>query len=134
MIERVHHIDFVVRNLDEAVAKYSQILGRNPRTRERLEYRGVELARFEVGKLWIILVQPIRDDSPVKAFLDQHGEGFFHIAYKVKDVVAEAQRIKGSGVRLVNEEPRPGVEGWKLIDLAMEDTAGVLTQLIEEDG
>ena len=132
MVERVHHIDFVVRDLDEAVAKYSQILGRKPRAREQLEYRGVELARFEVGDIWIILVQPIRDDSPVRAFLDQHGEGFFHIAYKVTDVVEEAQRIKDSGVRLVNVAPRPGVEGWKLIDLAMEDTAGVLTQLIEE--
>jgi methylmalonyl-CoA/ethylmalonyl-CoA epimerase len=133
MIERVHHIDFVVRNLDEATARYSRILGREPSARERLEDRGVELVRFEVGNIWIILVQPVRDDSPVKDFLDKHGEGFFHIAYKVKNVVEEAERIKSSGVRLINEEPRAGVEGWKLIDLAMEDTIGVMTQLIEED-
>ena len=134
MIGSIHHIDFVVRDLDKAAAQYAQILGVEPKSREHLEHRGVDLVRFRIGDIWIILVQPVRDDSPVQAFLDEHGEGFFHIAYKVEDLVKEAQRIKNSGVHIVNEEPRAGVEGWKLIDLAMEDTSGVLTQLIEEEG
>jgi len=133
MVRRVHHIDFVVRDLDAATARYSQILGVAPRAREKLDSRGVELVRFEVGDLWIILVRPVRPDSPVQAFLDRYGEGFFHIAYQVDDVAAEAARLAGEGVRLVNATPRRGVEGWKLIDLEIDDTFGVTTQLAEED-
>ncbi len=77
MVERVHHIDFVVRDLDAATARYSSILGVEPRSREELPDRGIHLVRFEVGGIWIILVQPVRDDSPVRAFLDRYGEGFY---------------------------------------------------------
>ena len=133
MIKRAHHIDFVVRDLDRAAVRFATVFGVEPRERERLEDRGVELVRFEIGNLWIILVQPIRDDSPVQAFLDKHGEGFFHIAYKVDDVEAEAERLESEGIRLMNRVPRLGVEGWKLIDIEMEDTFGIYTQLIQED-
>jgi methylmalonyl-CoA epimerase len=133
VIKRAHHVDFVVRDLDRAAARFATVFGVEPRERERLEDRGVELVRFELGNLWIILVQPIRDDSPVQAFLDKHGEGFFHIAYKVDDVEAEAERLESDGIRLMNRVPRLGVEGWKLIDIEMEDTFGVYTQLIQED-
>jgi len=53
--------------------------------------------------------------------------------YQVDDVAAEAARLAGEGVRLVNATPRRGVEGWKLIDLEIDDTFGVTTQLAEED-
>jgi methylmalonyl-CoA/ethylmalonyl-CoA epimerase len=134
MVRRAHHIDFVVRDLDSAVERYASILGVDPLPREKLEDRGVELVRFEVGNLWIILVQPVRDDSPVQAFLDQHGEGFFHIAYQVDDVEGLAARLEDEGIRLVNRVPRLGVEGWKLVDIEMGETFGVYTQLVEEDG
>ena len=130
MVERVHHIDFVVRDLDAATARYSSILGVEPRSREELPDRGIHLVRFEVGGIWIILVQPVRDDSPVRAFLDRYGEGFFHIAYKVDDLDQEAERLAGEGVKL--GQPRRGVEGWKLLDIDMGETFGAYSQLVEE--
>jgi methylmalonyl-CoA/ethylmalonyl-CoA epimerase len=132
MVRRVHHIDFVVRDLEEATARYARVLGIEPGPRERLEDRGVELVRFRLGEVWIILVQPVRRDSPVRAFLDEHGEGFFHIAYRVDDVAAEAARLRGQGVRLATDSPRRGVEGWRLVDVDMSETCGVYTQLVEE--
>lgn len=133
MVRRVHHIDFVVRDLDAAAARYTTILGIKPTARESLENRGIDLVRFEVGSVWIILVQPVEPDSPVQDFLDQYGEGFFHIAYEVEDVTAEAERLSVAGVGLANQTPRLGVEGWKLIDIQMDDTYGVYTQLAEQD-
>ncbi len=131
-VQRAHHIDFVVRDLDAAAARFQSILGVEPLPRERLEDRGVELVRFELSNLWIVLVQPVTPDSPVQTFLDKHGEGFFHIAYKVGDVEAAAERLEDEGIGLVNRIPRLGVEGWKLVDLKMDETFGVYTQLIEE--
>lgn len=132
MIRRAHHIDFVVRDLDDAVERYSRVLGTDPGPRERLPDRGVELVRFDVDNLWIVLVQPVRDDSPVKAFLEEHGEGFFHIAFQVDDVAAEAERLEQAEIELINREPRLGVEGWKLVDVAISETFGVYTQLVEQ--
>ena len=131
-LPRVHHIDFVVRDLDRATETYRKILGKEPRARESLPDRGVELVRFDLGGVWVILVQPVRADSPVQAFLDRYGEGFFHIAYQVASVEAQVERLRAQGITAANEKPRRGVEGWKLVDLEIEDTAGVLTQFIEQ--
>jgi methylmalonyl-CoA/ethylmalonyl-CoA epimerase len=133
LLERVHHIDFVVRDLTEATARFARVFGREPGPRERLESRGIELVRFRIGEVWLILVQPVQQDSPVMKFLEKHGEGFFHIAFKVDDVEAETRRLKELEVQLQNDEPRRGVEGWKLIDIALEETCGVMIQLAEED-
>ncbi len=130
-LKRIHHIDYVVRDLDRAIEKYKKIFKVPLEERERLESRGVDLARFRLGDTWIILVQPIREDSPVKRFLDQHGEGFFHIAYEVRGLEKIALELKSQGIRLMNETPRQGLEGWKLLDLEIDETFGVLTQLVE---
>ncbi len=114
-----------------ATDRYRAILGREPLERESLPDRGIELARFEVGETWLILVQPVRDDSPVAEFLRRHGEGFFHIAYEVDDAEAKGRALAEQGIGVVNEVPRRGVEGWKLVDLEIEDTLGVMTQIVE---
>ena len=132
-VRRAHHIDFVVHDLDAAKERFEAILGLESLPREALEDRGVELVRFDLGNLWIILVQPIDPSSPVQVFLDRHGEGFFHIAYLVDDIEAMAERLESKGIDLVNRVPRRGVEGWKLVDIEMDNTFGVYTQLIEED-
>ena len=133
-MRRAHHIDFVVRDLDAAADRYSRILGVEPRDRGRLENRNVELVRFELDNVWIVLVQPLGDHGPVKQFLDEHGEGFFHIGLQVDDVSAEAARLEHEGIKLVNRRPRRGVEGWQLIDLDMDETFGVYLQLVQDDG
>lgn len=133
MLKKIHHIDYVVRDLDRAVETFRRVSGIEPHGREHLAERGIDLARFLIGETWIILVQPVSPDSPVQAFLDRHGEGFFHIAYEVDDVERAAAEVRDRGIRPVNEVPRRGVEGWKLVDLEIEDTLGVMTQLVEPE-
>lgn len=129
-LKRIHHIDFVVRDLDRAVEKYQKIFQVSIKKREKLESRGVVAARFLLGDTWIILVQPVREDSPVQKFLDKYGEGFFHISYEVEDLEGLVGDLKAGGVKLMNDEPRIGLEGWKLVDLEMDETFGVMTQLV----
>lgn len=129
-LKRIHHIDFVVRDLDQAVEKYQKIFQVSTMEREKLENRGIESARFLLGDTWIILVQPVSGDSPVQKFLDKYGEGFFHISYEVDDLEGLVGDLKADGVKLMNDEPRIGLEGWKLVDLEMDETFGVMTQLV----
>ncbi len=132
MVKRIHHIDFVVRDLERATELYRKILGCEPLDRESLPARGIDLVRFRAGETWIILVQPLGDGGPVAKFLRDHGEGFFHIAYQVDgDVKKVGELLVEEGIGVVNPEPRPGVEGWKLVDLEIEDTLGAMIQLIE---
>ncbi len=130
MVRRIHHIDYVVRDLDQAVTQYRTILGVEPGPRERLASRGIEAVRFRLGESFLILVQPVAP-GPVQEFFDEHGEGFFHIAYEVEGIEAEAARLRAAGVKLRDQTPRRGLEGWKLVDLDPGSTCGVECQLAE---
>lgn len=129
---RIHHIDLVVRDLDHAEARFREVLGVDPEPRESLPDRGVELVRFRVGETWLILVHPVRDESPVADFLERNGEGFFHMAIEVEDVEARARDLTGAGIQLVEATPRLGIEGWKLIDIEIDQTHGAMIQMVEE--
>ena len=132
MIKRIHHIDYVVRDLDQAVASYEKTFQLQMEEKLRFDERGVELAWFHLEGIKIILVSPIRLDSPVQKFLDDHGEGFFHIAYEVDDLDAATELFKGNAIQMVSDQKRSGVEGWDIIDLDLKETFGVFTQLIEK--
>ena len=132
MIKRIHHIDYVVRDLDQAVASYEKTFQLQMEEKLRFDERGVELAWFHLEGIKIILVSPIRLDSPVQKFLDNHGEGFFHIAYEVDDLDAATEHFKGNAIQMVSDQKRSGVEGWDIIDLDLKETFGVFTQLIEK--
>ena len=128
---RIHHIDVVVHDLDQAEDRYRRVLGIEPLPRETLPGRGIDLVRFRIGETWLILVQPTRDDSPVAAFLEEHGEGFFHMAIEIDDIEDEARALQSRGVRLTNSTPRIGIDGWKLVDVELDETLGAMIQLIE---
>jgi methylmalonyl-CoA/ethylmalonyl-CoA epimerase len=131
---RIHHIDIVVKDLEQAEARYRMILGIEPRARESHEKRGIDLVRFKVGETWLILVQPTRSDGPVADFLERHGEGFFHMAVEVADIESTARALRDREVGLVNHEPRVGVDGWKLVDIEPAETLGAMIQLVEDPG
>ena len=131
MVKGVHHINFLVNDLEAAIKKYQQILGVAVHSREVLESRGVNLARFRVGEVWIVLVQPTSDGGVPAEHLRHHGEGFFLISYEVDDVEKAAQNMDENGVHFLNEEPRQGISGWKLMDLDPDDTFGAQIQLTE---
>jgi methylmalonyl-CoA/ethylmalonyl-CoA epimerase len=131
MLQKVHHINFLVKDLDQAVSQYEKLFGVTIRHRERLESRGVETARFRVGEVWIILVQPFDPNCVPGKHLEEHGEGFFLISYQVEDAERAAETVIARGGSVLNATPRGGLEDWKLIDIDPAETMGVPSQLVE---
>ena len=132
MLKRIHHIDYVVRDMDKAVQAYETMFQIKMEDRTHFDARGIEVAWFKLEGVRIILVSPTQADSPVQDFLDEYGEGFFHIAYEVEDLDAAVDHFKRKGIRMGSEEKRTGIEGWEIIDLEMDETFGTMTQLVEK--
>ena len=132
MLKRVHHINFVVHDLEAAVRKYQQLFGLDNCEYLEHPHRPVKTARFRIGESWIVLLQPLDSESPPARHLQQHGEGFFLISYEVDDLEKAMNRVENHGVRFSDAQPRPGILNWQVADLASEDTFGSLIQLVEE--
>jgi len=129
MVQRIHHINFIVRDLEAAIAVYENILDMEVTARDHLEERGVAVARFKLGETWIILVQPTRPDTEPARHLDAHGEGFFLMSLEVNSINGEVNRL-GSGS--FDGEERPGLDDWRVRDLNAGKTLGAQLQLVIE--
>jgi methylmalonyl-CoA/ethylmalonyl-CoA epimerase len=131
MLKRIHHINFLVKDLEQAVTRYQDILGITLTQRDELPHRGVKIARARLGETWIVLVQPIDTQGVPAKHLEQYGEGFFLISYQVDDILEAATEATAAGVVPVNSEPRQGLDDWLVLDLLADDLFGVSTQLVQ---
>ncbi len=129
MAHSIHHLNFIVRDLEAAIPALERILGRPVARRDELKERGVIAARFQLGDSWLVLVQPTRDDSVPGRFLAAHGEGFFLLSLGVDSLVDEVERL---GDAAFSGPVRTGAEDWQVRDLDPALVSGIQLQFTEE--
>jgi methylmalonyl-CoA epimerase len=127
----VDHVGVAVKNLDEAISVYRDVLGFRLEGVHVLTERKVRVAFFSTGgETNIELLEPIGSDSPVAKFLESRGEGIQHVAVRVDDIETALAELKSKGVMLVDETPRLGAEGTRIAFVHPKSTHGVLLELI----
>ena len=132
MLRNVHHINFLVANLDKAVERYKDLFGIESVEVEELPGRGVVTARFDVNGVWIILVQPVDDDSEPARVLKEKGEGVFLISFGVDDLEGIRAKLVAKGAIDESATVRDGLQNWQVIDLNPEAVFGAPIHLTEE--
>ena len=134
MIQSISHIGIAVPDLKEATRFYTEILGLAIYGLEELPHYGVRMAFMPIGDadFELELVTPTSRHSPVARFLARHGPGVQHVAYRVADVATEFVRLKGMGVRMVGQEPRPGPHNTLCAFIHPKDAGGVLLELVQD--
>src|SRR5215211_3715279 len=96
--------------------------------RETVESQGVEAVLLDVGENHVELLRPLDPDTPVGKFLARKGPGLHHVAYQVTDIDAALERLKGEGMRLIDETPRVGIRNSRVAFLHPASSGGVLTE------
>ncbi len=74
---RIHHVNFVVKDLDEAMPRLEAALGLQRFDIVDHAPRGARIARSKIGESWLVLVEPYDVKSVPGQHLANHGEGFF---------------------------------------------------------
>ncbi len=132
MLKRVHHINFLVADLDESIERYKDLFELESIEIEMLPERGVATARFDVDGVWIVLVQPVDDKSEPARILREQGEGVFLISYAVDDLDEAREKLVARGAISRSATTRDGLLNWRVIDLDPEAVFGAPVQLTEE--
>ncbi|MFN7270614.1 MAG: VOC family protein, partial [bacterium] len=60
------------------------------------------------------------------------GAGIHHLCLEVSDLPASLARLREAGVRLIDEEPRPGAGGALVAFVHPASTGGVLLELTQK--
>jgi methylmalonyl-CoA/ethylmalonyl-CoA epimerase len=134
MLGAIDHIGVAVEDLDQAVHLYRDKLGMAEEHRETVEEQGVDAVLLEIGEGHVELLSPLAPDTAVGRFLERHGPGMHHVAYRTEDIEAALEQARAAGLRLIDEEPRVGIRGSRVAFVHPKDTGGVLTELVQPSG
>jgi methylmalonyl-CoA epimerase len=126
----IHHVGVAVADLDEAVETYRRLFGAELELRDAVPDQGVETALMRVGDGRIELLASTEPDTPVGRFLERRGPGMHHVAFEVDDVGSELERLAAGGAELIDERPRPGLQGREIAFIHPHATGGVLAELV----
>lgn len=129
---KLDHIGIAVKNLEEAVKFYRDVLGLELEGIEEVPEENVRVAMFRVGESHIELLQGTTQDSAINKFIEKRGEGIHHIAVRVDDVDRFAEALKNKGAVLVYEKSKLVSKGSRKINfIHPRSTSGVLLELVE---
>jgi len=130
-VEKIDHICFAVKDLDQAVKAYEETLGLTPDLTYVEESEKIKVARYNLGGVAVELMESTSPDGAVAKFIKRRGEGFYLISYKVDDVEKGLKELMAKGKKPIDTNPRqmPGIlyaflePPWKML--------GTLTEIIE---
>jgi methylmalonyl-CoA/ethylmalonyl-CoA epimerase len=123
------HVGIAVRELDEALRFYRDALGLEIDTPEDVASQRVRVHFIPVGESALELLEATAPESAVAKFLEKRGPGLHHVALRVDDIRAALAELKARGVRLIDEQPRPGAHHSLVAFLHPASTHGVLVEL-----
>ena len=128
-LTHIEHIGIAVKNLDESIKFYENVLGLKCYAVEEVKDQKVKTAFFKIGKTKIELLESTGNDGPISKFIEKKGEGIHHIAFKTNDIKSSIKELEEKKILLIDEHPRKGAEGLNIAFLHPKAANGVLIEL-----
>ena len=132
VIKKIDHVAVCVADIDEAAAKWREVLGLEPTSREVVESQKTEAALLPVGETSVELISP-KGNEGLARFLEKRGPGLHHIAVEVEGIETAIALLEGLGVPMIDRIPRKGARGHKVAFVHPRATGGVLVELVEPE-
>lgn len=127
---RVDHVAIAVNSVSEAIKNYENVLKIDKIDIEDVPTERVKVAILRLEDTRIELMEPTADDSPIKKFLTERGEGIHHIAITADNIENDVERAIASGTRMIGNI-RTGSYGRKITFIHPKSMHGVLTEFCQ---
>ena len=130
MIKKIDHIAIAVPSIEEARGYYENVLGLKLDHIEEVAEQKVKTAFFDVGGVWIELLEATTPDSTVAKFIEKNGGkgGLHHVAYQTDNIQEELNAAESKGAALLDKTPRRGAGNMDIGFLHPKSTGSVLTE------
>jgi methylmalonyl-CoA/ethylmalonyl-CoA epimerase len=127
---RVDHVAIAVNSVSEAIKNYENVLKIDKIDIEDVPTERVKVAILRLEDTRIELMEPTADDSPIKKFLTERGEGIHHIAITADNIESDVERAIAGGTRMIGNI-RTGSYGRKITFIHPKSMHGVLTEFCQ---
>lgn len=131
MFTKIHHIAFVVEDIESAMERFEANYDMELESRDQLSGAfSMDVALYHAGDNIVELIEPLEEEGWTYEYLQENGEGWFHIAFEVEDIRESMQELEERGIRVKDDEPQEGY-AWEVMTLDERDTL-VPMQIVEE--
>ena len=130
-VKSLNHIGIAVRSIDAQRPFYEETMGAEFEGVEDVPTQKVRVGFFRVGDVRLELLEPTDAASPITQFLEKRGEGLHHLAFQVDGIQARIDELKESGLRMIDDVPRPGSHNMQIAFIHPKTFGGVLTELCQ---
>ncbi len=130
-VKALNHVGIAVRSIDAQRPFYEETLGAEFEGVEDVPSQKVRVAFYKIHDVRLELLEPTDPSSPIAKFLETRGEGLHHRAGTGDDSPARSAELKESGVRMIDDTPRPGAHHMQIAFLHPKSSHGVLTELCQ---
>lgn len=118
-VNRIHHMGFIVENLDETLRVWETLFGVKAEVKENADLQ-VRLGSMVIGGVKFVFNESTAKGSRWDRFLKEQGEGLEHIAFEVTDIDEACATAKSLDLKVRFAEHKP-----------MYDT---ISNFVEKDG
>jgi methylmalonyl-CoA/ethylmalonyl-CoA epimerase len=126
MFEYIHHIAYVVSDMDDAVRVFRDTFELELSDRRVIEgENSVEMAAFRCGPTLIEVLRPINHPALAQS-LEERGPGLHHVAFALKDLSKRVEQLREKGV--FTSEPFVAGTGWRVAYFDLEKSGLDLLQ------
>ncbi len=105
-VKKVHHLGFVVRDLDETLKVWEGIFGVKAEIKVNPDLQ-VRLGAFNLAGIRFVFNESTHPDSRWASYLETNGEGLEHAAFEVDSIETATERTEAMGISLRFDEHKP---------------------------
>lgn len=131
-MDKIEHIGIAVKDLNVSIPLFSKILATECYKTETIESEKVKTAFFQKGETKVELLESLSPEGVIAKFIEKKGEGMHHIAFLVKNIEMEMERLRNEGFTLLQETPKKGADNKLVCFLHPKNTNGVLIEICQE--
>jgi methylmalonyl-CoA/ethylmalonyl-CoA epimerase len=131
-MNKIEHIGIAVKDLSTSIPLFTTLLNTECYKIEEVESEKVKTGFFLKGESKVELLESTDPNGVIAKFVEKKGEGIHHIAFAVKNIEIEMERLRKEGFTLLNETPKKGADNKLVCFLHPKTTNGVLIELCQE--
>ena len=128
----IEHIGIALEKNEQLSKVFKDIFNLDYIGSEVINEQGVNTDIFNVVNTKIELLESISEDSPINKYISKYGEGMHHIALIVEDIDSAIDYLVQKNIRMIDQKPKLGVEGYKIAFIHPKSTPGLLIELCEK--
>lgn len=143
MFTEVHHVNYVVHDVDQMAGYLEENFGMKPEWSGKFhgshgggvphEEGGYKYILYRVGSSIMEFYQPIRDDTALARQLKERGPGVVHVSWRVKEIDQLAGDLIDRGGKIRGDAALVYHWGYKTINIETSSSHGLHFQLSEGD-